>query len=908
MLLLCILALYAVSTTAATDLSQYANVFAGTEDGGNMFPGAIAGPFAPVKLGPDFVDWKEEAYSGYLADTPAEVTGFSLLHESGTGGAPKYGVIAQMPIVGVMHNPLANFSIRRAEPDEGSVGAYKSSLDNGVIVELAASNHAGFYQYTFPSNTNQENTILVDVSHVLNSFRHANWGQTYQGGSFTLAPDGHYEGSGIYNRGWNLAPDWEIFFCGKFNSTPASAQTFMGSGETISEFGKSNAVSSNKDRLGGVFTFKQSSVTSRVAVSWTSTEQACRYLDTEIPSGTEHADLVNAAKTKWNDEVFSKIQTTDQDLPSLTQLYTSLYGMHQLPSNRTGDNPRWKSTEPAYDDIYTFWDLFRCTTPLFHIIQPSFYEELLRSIIDVWRHEGWLPDARSSNFNGRTQGGSNADNILADAYVKGVRGAINWDEGYQAMISDAEKTPPNNNDPSAPDSSTQQGRGALPDWLEYGWITPKFSRAVTRAVEYAGNDFALHQVASGLGKSNDALIYVQRSRNWRNHWDPKAESLGTKGFLVPRLANGSVVIQDPLNCSGCYWRDPYYEGKPWEYTVNAHHDISKMIEMGGGSANYIKRLNTIMNPSKNIFNPANEPSFTTPYLYNFVGRQDLSVKQSRGVAKNFYNSGPGGLPGAGDAGAMQSWLLWNMIGLYPLTGQTTFLIGSPWFKDMTIQVPGGKTLHITSTGGDGNDSYYVQSLKVNGKSWNRNWVTWDDIFANGGSLEFVLGPNALKWDTGDLPPSPASEKFGPGDSGAAAKSSPLKGPAVMGPQPLKSKSRAEIERLKRRRRLEYILVGVLGSATLLATVATCWWLRRIGIFRKKKKMVAEDAEKETRVGDGGGGEKTVVDATDDAVKLASTMTSQEIPPSSPHTKPAEEVAPAQPKPAPRWWRYWVSRG
>ncbi|TID22969.1 glycoside hydrolase family 92 protein [Venturia nashicola] len=907
MLLLWTLALYAVSTIAATDFSQYANVFAGTAHGGNTFPGAMAGPFAPVKLGPDFVNGKAEAYSGYLPDTAAEVTGFSLLHESGTGGAPKYGVIAQMPIAGVMRNPLAKFSIRRSKPDEGSVGTYKSSLDNGVVVELAASNHAGFYQYTFPSNTNQENTILVDISHVLASFRPGNWGQTYQGGSFTLAPDGRYEGSGVYNKGWNLAPNWEIFFCGKFDSTPASAQTFVGSGQTLSELGKSNTVSSNKDRLGGVFTFKQALVTSRVAVSWTSTEQACRYLDSEIPSGTKLNELVNAAKSNWNAEVFSKIQTTDDDNQSLTELYTSLYGMHILPSNRTGDNPKWKSAEPTYDDIFTFWDLFRCTTPLFHIIQPTFYEELLRSIIDVWRHDGWLPDARSSNFNGRTQGGSNADNILADAYVKGVRGAINWDDGYQAMISDAEKTPPNNNDPSAPDSSTQQGRGALPDWLEYGWITPKFSRAITRAVEYAGNDFALHQVASGLGKSDDALMYLQRSRNWRNHWDPNAESLGTKGFLVPRLANGSLIKQDPTDCLGCYWREAYYEGTPWEYTMNAHHDVSKLIEMGGGSGNFVKRLNTLLDPSKKIFNPGNEPSFTTPYLYNFVGRQDLSVKQSRGVAKNSYHPGAGGLPGASDAGAIQSWVLWNMIGLYPVTGQTTFLIGSPWLKDMTIQVPGGKTLHITSTGGD-SDNYYVQSLKVNGKSWNKNWVTWNDIFANGGSLDFVLGSNPTRWDTGDLPPSPASDKAGPGDSGAAAKFSPLKGPAVDGPRPPRPgpKSRIELQRQKRRRRMEHLLTSVLGVLTLIASIVAFWWLWRIGIFVKKKIIVA-DTDKEGQVADG---EKPALDVISPKGLHISAPSDEEITTShtsSQHTNAVGGNVSAPPSAAQRW-KIWTRRG
>jgi putative alpha-1,2-mannosidase len=134
------------------------------------------------------------------------------------------------------------------------------------------------------------------------------------------------------------------------------------------------------------------------------------------------------------------------------------------------------------------------------------------------------------------------------------------------------------------------------------------------------------------------------------------------------------------------------------------------------------------------------------------------VYQSRKVAKTSYKTGVKGLPGNSDAGAMQTWLLWNMIGLYPVTGQTTFLIHSPWFNSMTIDLSNGKTLHITSAGGDGNGdtNYYVQSLKVNGKKWTKNWLTYNDVFANGGTMAFVLGPNPVSWDTGALPPSPAS--------------------------------------------------------------------------------------------------------------------------------------------------------
>lgn len=134
-----------------------------------------------------------------------------------------------------------------------------------------------------------------------------------------------------------------------------------------------------------------------------------------------------------------------------------------LPSNRTGENPLWTSSEPYYDDLFTIWDLFRCQTALFQVLQPTPYEEYIRSLIDVYRHVGWMPDARSSNFNGRSQGGSNADNVLADAYVKGVRGAVNWDDGYAAMVKDAEVVPPNDPvDPESPESSDHEGRGALP--------------------------------------------------------------------------------------------------------------------------------------------------------------------------------------------------------------------------------------------------------------------------------------------------------------------------------------------------------------------------------------------------------------------------------------------------------------
>ncbi|KAJ0420938.1 glycosyl hydrolase family 92-domain-containing protein [Aspergillus carlsbadensis] len=737
----------------AADLGSHVNLFLGTENGGNNFPG-VARPFGMVKLGPDLLSGNTDAYSGYLPT--GEFSGFSLMHEQGTGGAPKYGTVSQLPLVGDVTDPLSNITVSRDGTDQASVGYYRAQTGEGVVVELSASAHAGIFRYTFPENST-ENHVLIDVSHVLPSFRGQGLSQGYKGGNFTIFPDGHYEGRGIYDNGWNRSPNWAIYFCGYFDSDIVSNQTYTGTDQdgSVEQDSGSASASTGSTRVGGLYSFGDRTVISRVGISWISSDRACQHVQNEISAETEFESVVSDAASEWEDTVFSKVTTTSTNETSLTLLYSSLYFMHLIPTNQTGENPNWESDEPYYQDIFTFWDTFRCSTALMQILQPVAYEEQIRSLIDIWRFDGYLPDGRSSNYNGRSQGGSNADNVLADAYVKGVRGAVNWDDGYRAMVKDAEVTPPNSPvDPMAPDSSTKEGRGALPDWLNLGYITPRFSRAVSRAVEYACNDFGLYQVASGLGIGDDAQKYLNRSRNWRNHWNANQTSLGFSGFVVPRDTNGFIAT-DPLHNSG-YWADPYYQANSWAYSLTSIHDMEHIIALAGGEQTMLERLETIF--SENIFDPTNEPMFNIPYLYNYLDRQDLSVAQSRNVAKTHYHTGVTGLPGNSDAGAMQTWLLWNMIGLYPITGQTTFLIHSPWFESLSIDLGGGKTLRVTSTGGDGNgdSNIYVQRLRVNGRDWRKNWLEWNDIFASGGTLEFDLGGEPSSWFTGVLPPSPAS--------------------------------------------------------------------------------------------------------------------------------------------------------
>ncbi|KAK6614136.1 alpha-mannosidase family protein [Botrytis cinerea] len=737
---------------AQPDYSQYVNVFTGTQNGGNDFPG-VARPWGMVKLGPDLLVQGTDSYSGYLPN--GNFSGFSMMHEQGTGGAPKYGTVAQLPLVGTITDPLSSITVGRAVPDQGSVGYYRAQTSDNIVVELAATSHAGLYQYTFPP-TSTGNNILIDVSHVVPSFRGQGLGQAYDGGSFQIFSDGHYEASGVYNNGWNRSPDWTIYSCGYFNVTPSASNVYANTGAgSVIQPSKSATSADLNTAVGGLYTFNTTVVASRVGISWISKEKACQNVNNEIPDDTTFSNAVSDTKSVWNDEVLSRITTTSTNATNLGLLYTSMYFMSLLPTNQTGENPGWTSTEPYYQDIFTLWDLFRCGTALFHVLQPTAYEEYIRSLIDIWRFDGYMPDARSSNYNGRTQGGSNADNVLADAYVKGVRGQINWDDGYAAMVKDAEVQPNNTvpPDPMAPDSSTKEGRGALPDWKQYGYITPTYSRAGSRAVDYAYNDFSLYQVAKGLGNTEDAAKYLARSRNWRNHWNPNLTSIGYSGFVVPRTAAGSstpFVAVDPLNNNG-YWVHGII-------LFGDIHDMNTIIGYMGGDATFYKRLDTMFtvganpnNPGGIIFDGTNEVTFNVPYLYNFINNQSRSTYQSRKVAKT-YNLSPAGLPGNSDAGAMQTWLIWNMLGLYPITATPNFLITSP--------ASNRKTLTITSTGGDGNgdSNYYVQSLKVNGVDWDKNWVVWSDIFEEGGKMEFVLGSEPSGWDeNGERVPSPASE-------------------------------------------------------------------------------------------------------------------------------------------------------
>jgi putative alpha-1,2-mannosidase len=250
------------------------------------------------------------------------------------------------------------------------------------------------------------------------------------------------------------------------------------------------------------------------------------------------------------------VDSTGVDESFVKNFYSGIYRTMVNPQNYTGENPLWDDGEPYFDSFYCIWDLFRSQFPFLTLLDPEAVAQMVRSLISTYEYDGWLPDCRMTFSRGYTQGGSNADNVLADVYLKGIQGGIDWDKGYEAVKKDAEVEPYD---------WCCRGRGGLDSWEKLGYVPVQdfdfkgfgtLTRSISRTVEYAYNDFCISQMAKGLGQKDEQEKYIASSGKWQNLYKPdQASSLpdgtdtGFKGFFQPRYLNKTWGYQDPLKCS-----------------------------------------------------------------------------------------------------------------------------------------------------------------------------------------------------------------------------------------------------------------------------------------------------------------------------------------------------------------------
>ena len=696
----------------AQSVWQYVDSKIGSVGVGRTFPGPCM-PFGMVKPGPDCGVLPNAGWS----PMPEPVLGFSQTHVSGTGGGQKYGNILTQPFLANEDSKVSFTSILSTrKTEEIALGYYSTTYDNGIRTEITTDERCAYYRFHYPQVASKE-ALFIDCTHFLgkDSIPDLRERQQFIGAELEITSPSEVLGFTRIRGGWNNGDAYTVYFA---LQTDKPFTSFV-----------------DKQCQRAHLIFQDSCVNVKIGISYVSAWQARK----NIPDRAFDQQLDFLRKT-W-DGLLSKVQIEGTEQQK-RMFYTALYHTMLMPVDKTGENPKWTDT-PYYDDYYAIWDTYRTSSPLLTLLCPKREVEIVNSLLNIYAREGYMPDARSGDCNGRTQGGSNAEIVIADAFVKGLQG-IDYEKALGAMLKDA-TVPPGGNE-------EKEGRGGLREYNALGYIPYGIDRAGNRTIEYAFDDYCIATVAKGLGRIDIDEEYLQKSKNWRNLWRTDYEWDGMKGFIMPKDAQGRWLDSVPWGRSKVFhpqipytpttkvapwylpwWSTFFYEATSEEYSLSIPHDVEGLIDACGGDDAFRQRLDLFF--EKGYYNVQNEPSFLTPCLYHWIGRPDLSSQRIHQIIRDNYSDAPDGLPGNDDSGAMSSWMAFHFMGLYPNAGHDYYLLNVPILPEYTMTLSNGKRFHVIRKGkGDG----YKQAL-WNGEPLPQARLTHQQIM-QGGTLLILTSP------------------------------------------------------------------------------------------------------------------------------------------------------------------------
>ena len=691
---------------------QYVDPKIGSVGVGRTFPGPCM-PFGMVKPGPDCGVLPNAGWS----TMPEPVLGFSQTHVSGTGGGQKYGNILIQPFLANEDSKVSFTSILSTrKTEEIALGYYSTTYDNGIRTEITTDERCAYYRFHYPQVASKE-ALFIDCTHFLgkDSIPDLRERQQFIGAELEITSPSEVLGFTRIRGGWNNGDAYTVYFA-------------LQTDKPFTSFVDKQCQRAN-------LIFQDSCVNVKIGISYVSAWQARK----NIPDRAFDQQLDFLRKT-W-DGLLSKVQIEGTEQQK-RMFYTALYHTMLMPVDKTGENPKWTDT-PYYDDYYAIWDTYRTSSPLLTLLCPKREVEIVNSLLNIYAREGYMPDARSGDCNGRTQGGSNAEIVIADAFVKGLQG-IDYGKALEAMLKDA-TVPPGGNE-------EKEGRGGLREYNALGYIPYGIDRAGNRTIEYAFDDYCIATVAKGLGRIDIDEEYLQKSKNWRNLWRTDYEWDGMKGFIMPKDAQGRWLDSVPWGRSKVFhpqipytpttkvapwylpwWSTFFYEATSEEYSLSIPHDVEGLIDACGGDDAFRQRLDLFF--EKGYYNVQNEPSFLTPCLYHWIGRPDLSSQRIHQIIRDNYSDAPDGLPGNDDSGAMSSWMAFHFMGLYPNAGHDYYLLNVPILPEYTMTLSNGKRFHVIRKGkGDG----YKQAL-WNGEPLPQARLTHQQIM-QGGTLLILTSP------------------------------------------------------------------------------------------------------------------------------------------------------------------------
>ncbi len=700
-------------------------------DHGNVFAGSCL-PFSMMRLGPDVEI--PNSTSGYISDK--NIVGFSHTHLSGTGGGPRYGNIMIIPQAG--RTTIVDVASLKKLNEYASAAYYQVTLarrQGDVECFLTSSEKVGFHKYVFYDWTNNDSlnaNILIDVSHT--NTRNALTGTRCTGANVNIVSNTEMEGEASFVGGWGGDLPYTIYFVANFNTPFDNYGTWKDTSFTANSRNAESLIIGAYAR----YRVKQKDeVLVKVAISFMSIAKARENMK-EVPHW-DFSQVQKNAERIWNEQL-SKIQVKGGSPAYRKMFYSALRNTMIMPTNVTGESPEMNPSRVHYWEHYTLWDVFRSVMPLYTIIMPERQTEILNSLLDIYDKYAYLPDGWVAGHYADVQGGSNADVVFADAVVKNLPG-FDREKAFEAIKKNAT---------IQSDQPKYKGR-FLNDYLKYGFITPRSTDGtVSKTLEYAYNDFCIAQVAKALGKEDEQKKYRDQSLKIFNLFHPTYKMFWAKDTTGAWLPDFSVDSK-----RGDSWNDPYfYEGGSITYSGYVPHDMQGLINHHGGSSFFMSYLDRVFDSG--YYKLSNEPLFLLPYLYNYIGRHDKTAIRTHAIISQQFNPGRRGIPGQDDSGAMSSWFIFSSMGFFPVAGQDVYLIGSPVFDEISINVGKGKIFILTAMNLT-TKNIFIKSAVLNGKKLNRSWFTHAELI-NGGTLELNMTDIPTNWGYEELPPSLSKAK------------------------------------------------------------------------------------------------------------------------------------------------------
>jgi predicted alpha-1,2-mannosidase len=636
-----------------------------------------------------------------------------------------YAAFSLMPETGkirIKENDRASWFSHKAEV----VKPYYYSVylaDYDVTAEVTPTDRAAIFRFTFPAS--DSSYILLDAFN--------------KGSMVKIIPSERKITGYCRNNSGGVPSNFHNYFVAVFDRDFSSINTI----------GNDTELSGNHvGALVGFKTKRGEQINVHVASSFISPEQAELNLKREV--GSADFEQVKTSGRKVWDKELGKIRIEGGTEDQQRTFYSCLYRMILFPRSFYEINannevvhysPYNGEILPGY--MFTdngFWDTFRALFPFTTLMYPNLNSKIMQGLVNTYKESGWLPEWASPGHRD-CMIGSNSASIIADSYLKGIRG-YDIETLYQAILK--------NTDSVGPVSSV--GRLGAKYYCKLGYVPYNvgINENTARTLEYAYDDFCISELAKALGRPKAEIdLFSARAMNYKNVFDP--------GRKLMRGRNEDGTFQSPF--SPYKWGDAFTEGNSWHYTWSVFQDIAGLVDLMGGKDNFIAKLDSVFEVPPifdysyygqviheiremqimNMGNYAhgNQPIQHMIYLYNYAGEPWKTQYHVRNVVDKLYNYTPDGYCGDEDNGQTSAWYVFSALGFYPVTpGSGQYVFGSPLFRKATLEFENGKKLIIDAFG-NSKDHMYVNSIELNGHKINRNYIRHDELL-KGGKLVFKM--------------------------------------------------------------------------------------------------------------------------------------------------------------------------